>query len=114
LIDHADAPLAALLGTLIDALIDAHAADIELHLVLGELPFKTDADHDLALRLRRALRLALAPTWRRRRDLDQTVFIVATQIAALAHASIQSRPPGLTLAAAKHEALRAMRGYLDA
>ena len=112
LIDHADAPLATLIRALLDALIDAHAADPALHLVLAEVPFKSNGDHDLALRLRRALRLALAP--HRRRDLDQTVFIVATQIAAFAHAVVQSRPPSLTLAAARREALRAVLGYLGA
>jgi AcrR family transcriptional regulator len=115
LIDHAESPLAALLRGLIDALIDAHAADPELHLVLAEVPHRADGDRDLALRLRRALHLALAPHWRgsrRRRDLQHVSFVTATMIAALAHAAIQQRPASLSLPAAKAEALRAVLGYL--
>lgn len=112
LVDHAESALSDLLRGLIDALIDAHAADPQLHLVLAEVPNKADGDRDLAARLRRALRLALAPHWRgprRRRDLDRVSFVLATMIAALAHAAIHQLP----LAAAKAETLRAVLAYLS-
>lgn len=114
LVDHAESRLPELLRGLIDALIDAHAADPQLHLVLAEVPHRSDGDRDLAVRLRRALRLALAPQWRgprRRRDLDQVSFVIATMIAALAHASVQ-QPQAISIAAAKAEALRAVLAYL--
>jgi len=112
LVDHAESELPALLRGLIDALIDAHAQDPQLHLVLAEVPHRSDGDRDLAVRLRRALRLALAPHWRgprRRRDLDQVSFVVATMIAAMAHASVQQAMP---LDAAKAETLRAVLAYV--
>jgi hypothetical protein len=59
-------------------------------------------------------RLALASKsseLKRHRDLDKTTFVVANMIESLADGAVLRRPPGLSLAAAKEEAVRAVLAY---
>jgi hypothetical protein len=46
------------------------------------------------------------------RDLDRMLFVIAHMMDSLAHGAVSSRPPRLSLAAAKDEALAAMLAYL--
>jgi len=45
-------------------------------------------------------------------DLDKATFVVANMIEALTHGAVLRRPPGLSLGAAKEEAVRAILAYL--
>jgi hypothetical protein len=65
--------------------------------------------------LRGALKLAIASHMpAKRRDLDRTLFVVTHMIDALAHGVVSGRPRGLSIAAAKDEAVRAILTYLRA
>jgi AcrR family transcriptional regulator len=118
LVEHAASSLDDLIRALVDAMIDAHTADPELHqLLMSEVPHRADGTEDFALRLHGGFRLAIASRARERkkgRDLDTVVFIVANMVEALGHAAAQRRPSGLRLADAKREAARAVLAYLRA
>ena len=116
LVEHAAAPLEALIRALVEAVVAAHATDPALYELLRVVPHVPGAP-DFATRLRGALRLALAARARelgRRRDLDAVLFVVTNQIDALGHAAVLRRPSRLSLAAAKDEAVRAVLAYLRA
>jgi AcrR family transcriptional regulator len=116
LIAHADAPLEVLMRGLVEALIDAHAADPELHqLLLTAAPYRGEGARNLETRLRGALRLAItsrAPQLSG--DLDRRLFVLTHMVDALARGAVLGRPAKLSLAAAKEEAVRAVMGYLKA
>ena len=116
LVAHADASLEAMLRALLEALIDAHAPDPELYALLdAELPHRSAGARNLEVRLRGALQLAIASHMpAKRRDLDRTLFVVTHMIDALAHGVVSGRPRGLSIAAAKDEAVRAILAYLRA
>lgn len=117
LVAHAAAPLATLLSALVEAVVAAHATDPALYELLRTVPHAHDGAADFAVRLRGALRLALAARAAelgRGHDLERTLFVVANMIDALGHAAVLRRPPRLSLAAAKAEAVRAVLAYLRA
>jgi hypothetical protein len=70
------------------------------------------------MRLQGVFRLAIAARARelkKRRglqNLDKTVFVVTHMVEALSHGAVLRRPPGLSLAEAKDEAVRAVLAYL--
>jgi AcrR family transcriptional regulator len=117
LVTHAASSLDELIGALIAAMVEAHAAAPELYAALAEVPHGAAGARDLAERLRGALRLAITARARQRdvpRDLDRVLFVVPQMIDALCHAAVLRRPPRLSLAAATEEITRAVLAYLHA
>ena len=118
LMEHAASSLHALVRAMVEAMIDTHAGDPELYeLLLTEVPHRPDGTRDFAVRLHGAFRLAIASRmheFKTHRDLDMIVFIVTNMVEALSHAAVLRRPPRLSLAAAKEEAVRAVLAYLCA
>jgi AcrR family transcriptional regulator len=118
LFEHAASPLGNLIRTVIEAMIDAHAPDPELYeLLMTEVPHKAAGTRDFTVRLHGAFRLAIsskAHELRLHRDIDKIVFIVTHMVDSLTHGAVLRRPPRLSLAAAKEEAVRAVLAYLRA
>jgi AcrR family transcriptional regulator len=118
LLEHAASPLDVLLRAMVEGMVEAHAIDPELHeLLMTQVPHRAKGTRDFAIRLHGAFRLAMAGRaheLKARRDLDLTVFIVAQMVDALSHGAVLRRPPGVTLAAAKEEAVRALLAYVHA
>ncbi|HKE24362.1 MAG TPA: TetR/AcrR family transcriptional regulator [Bryobacteraceae bacterium] len=116
LVEHAASPLVVLVRAMVEAMVDAHAIDPELHeLLMTEVPHRAEGTRDFAVRLHGAFRLAIAAHARELkacRDLDLTVFMVTQMVDALSHGAVLRRPPGVTLNAAKEEAVRAVSAYL--
>ncbi|HXY52806.1 MAG TPA: TetR/AcrR family transcriptional regulator [Terriglobales bacterium] len=116
LIDHAASPLDDLIRAMIEGMIDAHGTDPELYELLAtEVPHRANGTRDFALRLHGAFRLALSSRThqlQKGHDLDNLVFVVTNMVESLSHATLFRRPPHLSLAAAKAEAVRAVLAYL--
>jgi AcrR family transcriptional regulator len=116
LIEQAASPLDLLVRAMVEAMIDAHANDPELYeLLLTEVPHRAEGTRDFAVRLHGAFRLAIearAHEFKTRRDLDLVVFVVTHMVEALSHGAVLRRPPRLSLATAKEEAVRAVAAYL--
>jgi AcrR family transcriptional regulator len=112
LLAHASLPLPDLAHAMIDAMVDAHAKDAELHeLLWSEVPHRADGARDLEARLVGAWRLAITSKLGARREAERVAFFVAHVAQAVAHA-VLARPSRMSLAAAKEEATRAVTGYL--
>jgi AcrR family transcriptional regulator len=118
LIEHATSSLDDLMRALVDAMVDAHATDPELHeLLLAEVPHRAEGARDFEGRLGGALRLAIssrAQELARPRDLDKILFVLTQLIESLSHAVVLRRPAHLSLASAKQEAVHAVLAYLRA
>lgn len=119
LLQHAASSLEALVRALVEAMVELHAAEPELHELLSvAVPNRTQGTRDFAMRLQGVFRLAIAARARelkKRRglqNLDKTVFVVTHMVEALSHGAVLRRPPGLSLAEAKDEAVRAVLAYL--
>jgi hypothetical protein len=101
---------------MIEAMVDARTTDPELYeLLLTEVPHRAGGTKDFAVRLHGAFLLAIssgAPELKKRGDLDKVVFVVTHMVEALSHGAILRRPPGLSLADAKAEIVRAVQSYL--
>jgi hypothetical protein len=75
----------------------------------------TDGGRALEVRLRTTFKLAIAARSRGvdgPRDLDKALFVLPHLVEALAHGAAYGRPPNLSVAAAKAEAVRAVLAYL--
>jgi len=117
LVEHASSSLDELIRAMVEAMVDAHTSDPELYeLLFTEVPHRADGTKDFAVRLHGAFRLAIASRLPRLkgRDLDKAVFIVTHMVDALGHGAVLRRPPNLSLADAKKEAVRAVLAYLHA
>ena len=118
LIEHAASPLDVLVRGIIEAMVDAHSTEPELHEMLwAEVPHRAEAMLAFPVRIHGAFRLAIGARARGpkvSRDLDTVVFVVSHMVEALSHGAILHRPKGLSLAAAKREAVRAVLAYLHA
>jgi AcrR family transcriptional regulator len=118
IVKHAQSSLEDLMRAVIEAMIDAHAADPELsELLQTEIAHRADGTRAFAIRLHGAFVLALSsrrPELKKGRDLDSVVFVVTHMVEALSHGAILSRPATLSFSAAKEEAVRAVLAYLDA
>jgi AcrR family transcriptional regulator len=118
LVEHAASSLDELMRAMIEAMVDAHTTDPELYeLLLTEVPHRAGGTKDFAVRLYGAFSLAIssgAPELKKRGDLDKVVFVVTHMVEALSHGAILRRPPGLSLADAKAEIVRAVLAYLHA
>lgn len=116
LIEHAGSALDVLMGAMIEGMIDAHTSDMELYALLAtEVPHRADGTRDFAVRLHGAFLLAIssrAQELKKGRDLDKLVFVVTHMVESLSHGALFRRPPGLSLADAKAEAVRAVLAYL--
>jgi AcrR family transcriptional regulator len=114
--ESAESTLEELISSLIDGMVEAHAADPELSdLLQAEVPHRADGTRDFSVRLHRAFRRALAPHAREfgsRTDLDMRVFFVSHMVEALGHAIVLRRPSGSSLSRARAELLRAILAYL--
>jgi AcrR family transcriptional regulator len=118
LVENACSSLEELIRAMIEAMIDAHAPDPALYeLMLTEVPHRVEGTRDFAVRLHGAFRLAIAARaheLRKGRELDKVVFVVTHMVESLSHGAVLRRPPGLTLADAKEEIVRAVLAYLRA
>jgi len=118
LVRNARASLDELMRAMIEAMIDAHRRDPELYDALfAEVPHRANGSQDFATRLHGAFRLAIAaraPELGNHEDLDKTVFVVTHMVESLSHGVVLRRPRGLSLAAGKEEAVRAVLAYLHA
>jgi AcrR family transcriptional regulator len=116
LVRHATSSLDELVGALVEAMIDAHGTDPRPYEVMREVPQRGERTITLAARLLGALRLAITSRSKGRapHDLERKLFVLTNMIDALAHAAVLRRPPSLSLAAAKREAVRAVLAYLHA
>jgi len=118
LVENASSSLEDLIRAMIEAMIDAHAPDPALYeLMLTEVPHRVEGTRDFAVRLHGAFRLAIAARaheLRKGRELDKVVFVVTHMVESLSHGAVLRRPPGLTLADAKEEIVRAVLAYLRA
>jgi hypothetical protein len=115
IIENAASPLDELIGAMVDALIEAHATDPDLYqLLMAEVPHGAKGTRDFAARLHGVFRLAISSRARelkKRRDLDKIAFVVTHMVESLSHGAVLRRPPGLSLTAAKEEAVRAVLAY---
>lgn len=118
LVEHAASSLDDLVSAMVEAMVDAHSKDPELfELLLTEVPHRAGGARDFADRLHGAFLLAIsarAYELKNNRDLDKVVFIVTNMVEALSHAAVLRRPPHMSLANAKKEAVRAVLAYLRA
>lgn len=116
LIQSASKPLDGFIRALVDAMIDAHAADPELHdLLLARVPSHSGGIKSFAERMHGAFLLALAARsseLKKGRGLDRQAFIVTRMVESLCHGAVQQRPSRLSLADAKAEIVRAILVYL--
>jgi AcrR family transcriptional regulator len=118
LVENASSSLEKLIRAMVEAMIDAHTPDPALYeLMLTEVPHRMEGTRDFAVRLHGAFRLAIsarAHELRKGRDLDKVVFVVTHMVESLSHGAVLRRPPGLSLADAKEEVVRAVLAYLRA
>lgn len=118
LVENANSSLKVLIRAMVEAMVDAHALDPELHEVLfTEVPHRVEGTKDFTVRLHGAFRLAIASRWQElkgRRDLDKIVFVVTHMVESLSHGAVLRRPPGLSLKEAQEEAVDAVLSYLRA
>ena len=118
LVEHAASSLEDFVRALVEGLVEAHSTDPELHeLMTTQVPHGGDGTRALEVRLRGVFRLAIssrAHEGRTPRDLDRALFVLPHMVEALAHGAAYRRPPRLSLAAAKEEAVRAVLAYLRA
>jgi len=118
LIEHATSSLDELIRAMVEVMVDTHAIDPELHnLLMTEVPHRAGGTREFAVRLHGAFLLAISsrvPRLKKRGDLDKVVFVVTHMVEALTHGAVLRRPPGLSLADAKAEAVRAVLAYLNA
>jgi AcrR family transcriptional regulator len=118
LLEHSQSSLDELMRAMVEGMVEAHTSDPELYeLLLSEIPHRTDGTQEFAVRLHGAFRLALAARaheLKKNHNLDRMVFVVTHMVESLAHGAVLRRPPGLSLAAAKEEAVLAVLAYLHA
>jgi AcrR family transcriptional regulator len=111
---HQTASLEQLLLALLDAIIDVHARDPELHELLDQqLTQRADGAHGLRGALRAVISSRaheLPPS----HELERVLFVVPNMIDTLAHEAVLCPPAHLSLAAAKQEAARSISLYLRA
>lgn len=116
LMEHSASPLDTLMRAMVEAMIDAHTPDPELYKLLStEVPHRAEGTRDFTVRLHGAFRLAIASRadeFKARRNLDTVVFVVTHMVESLSEGAVLRRPPSLSFAVAKEEAVRAVLAYL--
>ena len=115
--ESGQAPLEGVVRSLLEGMIETHAADPKLDALLqSEVPHRADGSVEFAVRLNEVFLDALAPHAKAlggRTDLRTRVFVMAHMIDSLGHAIVLHRPRGLSLEAAKREACKAILAYLS-
>jgi Tetracyclin repressor-like, C-terminal domain len=118
LVKHAASPLDELVSAMIEAMVEAHEPNPELHqLFMAEIAHGAGGMQEFAVRLHGAFLLAIAARsheLKKHRDPVKIAFIVAHMVEALSHGVVLRRPPGLSRSDAKREAVRAVLAYLRA
>jgi AcrR family transcriptional regulator len=116
LVENANSSLDDLIRSVVEAITDAHTDDPELYeMMFSEVPHRAEGTKDFTVRFHGAFRLALAARLDelgKARDLSKLVFVVTHMMESLCHGAALRRPPGLSLADAKEEAVRAIMAYL--
>jgi AcrR family transcriptional regulator len=116
LVENADSSLEDLIRSMVDAVTDAHIIDPELYeMMFSEVPHRAEGTKDFTVRFHGAFRLALAcraDELGQALDFDKLVFVVTHLVESLCHGAALCRPPGLSLADAKEETVRAIMAYL--
>ncbi|HUO15519.1 MAG TPA: hypothetical protein VMX38_11080, partial [Verrucomicrobiae bacterium] len=114
--DNADEPLDRLISSLIDGMIEIHAADPALSVLLdSEVPHRADGSREFSIRLHGEFRKALVPHAKAlggQTKLDSRAFLLGNMVEAIGHALVLRRPPGLSLRSARVEASRAILAAL--
>ncbi len=118
LIENAAAPLDRLMSAMVDAMVDAHSADPELHdLLLSRVGHRAGGTQDFAERVHGTFLLALSARSRelkRGRDLDKLAFVVTHMVESLCHGAVRRPPLHASLKEIKAEIVRAVMAYLRA
>jgi AcrR family transcriptional regulator len=118
LVEHAASPLDELVRAMIEAMIDAHEPNPELHqLFMAEVAHGAGGRQEFAVRRHGAFLLAIAARsheLKKHRDPVKAAFIVTHMVESLSHGVVLRRPPGLSRSDAKKEAVRAVLAYLHA
>jgi AcrR family transcriptional regulator len=118
LVEQGASSLEDVLRALVEAVVDAHTPDPEIYELLHtEAPHRADGARHLAERLRGALRPVISSRMgeiKNPRDPERVLFVVTHMVDALSHGAALRRPPQMSLAAAKEEAVRATLAYLGA
>jgi AcrR family transcriptional regulator len=118
LAEHAPSSLEVLIAAMVEAMVEAHLPHPELYSALAsEVPHRSPGTKDFSVRLHGLFRLALASRAEQLpagRDFDRMAFVISHMVESLSHGVVLHRPPGLSLAAARQEATRAVLAYLRA
>lgn len=105
-------PLDRLVAFLVDGMIEIHAADPELSILLdSEVPHHADGAQAFPSRLRSSLRKALMPHSKiigGAVKLDIRTFLLGNLLDAFGHALVLRRPRGLSLRGARAEVCKAV------
>ncbi len=101
-----------LVGSLIDGMIDIHAADPRLSVLLdSEVPHRADGSREFSIRQHESFRAALVPHAKSiggRMKLDVRAFLLGNMVNAFGHALVLHRPSGLSLRGARAEVCKAI------
>jgi AcrR family transcriptional regulator len=118
LLEHAASSLDELMSAMIEAMVEAHEPNPELHqLFMAEVAHGAGGRQEFAVRLHGAFLLAIAARGhelKKHRDPVKTAFVVTHMVETLSHGVVLRRPPGLSRSDAKKEAVRAVLAYLHA
>jgi AcrR family transcriptional regulator len=114
--ESAGEPLDSLVFSLIDGMIELHAADPELSALLdSEVPHRADGTREFSARLREHFRTALAPhstSLGGKQTLDVRAFVLSNMVDAFGHALVLRRPLGLSLRGTRGEVCKAILACL--
>jgi len=109
-------PLDRLVFSLIDGMIELHAADPELAVLLdSEVPHRVDGTREFSFRLHEHFRTALGPhamSLGGNPKLNVRSFVLANMVDVFGHALVQRRPSGLSLRGARSEVCKAIMAAL--
>jgi AcrR family transcriptional regulator len=118
LVEHAASPLDDLISAMVEAMVEAHEVDPELHeLLMAGVPHGAGGKQEFAVRLHGAFLLAIAARGhelKKHRDPVKIAFILTHMVESLSHGVVLRRPQGLSRSDAKKEAIRAVLAYLHA
>ena len=114
--ESAGEPLDRLVSNLMEGMIEVHASDPELAVLLdSEVPHRADRAGEFSLRLHEPLRKALAPhaaSVGGTAKLHLRAFLLANMLEAFGHAVVLRRPRALSQPSANTEACRAILAAL--
>lgn len=114
--ESAGQPLDHLVASLIDGMIEVHASDPELAILLdSEVPHRADGTQDFSMRLHETFRVALAPYTKGLGGsvkLEVRTFLLSNMLDNFGHALVLRRPNSLSLRSAKIEVCKAILASL--